>query len=71
LIVPLSKRLDATEKLLIASLYSLVTIAGDCTEALDVQNGNAPPADLNKTGILKGSLEQIDGGSLNAKHLSK
>jgi hypothetical protein len=56
LIVPLSKRLEGTEKLLIAPLYSLVTIAGDCIEALDVQNGDAPPADLNKTGILEGSL---------------
>ena len=40
-------------------------------EALDVQNGDATPADLNKTGMLEGALDQIDGGSLDAKHLSE
>jgi hypothetical protein len=38
-------------------------------EAFDVHNGDAPPADLNKTGMLQGALYQIDGGSLDAKHL--
>jgi len=40
-------------------------------EAFDVQNGDATPADLNKTGMLEGALDQIDGGSLNAEHLSE
>ena len=40
-------------------------------EAFDVQNGDATPADLNKTGMLEGALDQIDGGSLDAKHLSE
>jgi len=40
-------------------------------EALDVQNGDATPADLNKTGMLESALDQIDGGSLNAQHLSE
>ena len=40
-------------------------------EALDIQNGDAAPADLNKTGMLEGALDQIDGGSLDAKHLSE
>lgn len=40
-------------------------------EAFDVQNGDAPPADLNKAGLLEGALDQIDGGSLDAKHLSE
>jgi hypothetical protein len=38
-------------------------------EAFDVQNGDAAPADLNKAGTLEGALDQIDGGSLDAKHL--
>ena len=38
-------------------------------EAFAVQNGDATPADLNKTGTLEGALDQIDGGSLDAKHL--
>ena len=38
-------------------------------EALDVHNGDASPADLNKTGTPEGALDQIDGGSLDAKHL--
>ena len=38
-------------------------------EALDVHNGDASPADLNKTGTPEGALYQIDGGSLDAKHL--
>ena len=40
-------------------------------EAMDVQNGDATPADLNKTGMLEGALDQIDGGPLDAKHLSE
>lgn len=40
-------------------------------KALDVQNGDATPADLNKTGMLEGALDQIDGGTLDAKHLSE
>jgi hypothetical protein len=40
-------------------------------EAFDVQNRDAPPADLNKAGLLEGALDQIDGGSLDAKHLSE
>ena len=40
-------------------------------EAFDVQNGDAPPADLNKTGMLQGALDQIDRGSLDTKHLSE
>ena len=72
-IVPRSKGiwLEGTEKFIIAPLYPIVTIAGDCTEAFDVQNGDAPPADLNKAGLLEGALDQIDGGSLDAKHLSE
>ena len=38
-------------------------------EAFDVQNGDATPADLNKTGLLEVTLDQIDGGSLDPKHL--
>ena len=70
-IVPRSKRiwLEGTEKFIIAPLYPIVTIAGDCIEAFDVQNGYATPADLNKTGLLEGALDEIDGGSLDAKHL--
>ena len=63
--------LEGAEKFVIAPLYPIVTIAGNCMEALDVQNGDAPPADLNKTGMLEGALYQIDGGSLDAKHLSE
>ena len=40
-------------------------------EAFDVQNGDMTPADLNKASTLEGALDQIDGGSLNAKHLSE
>jgi len=40
-------------------------------EAFDVQNGDVTPADLNKACTLEGALDQIDGGSLDAKHLSK
>ena len=40
-------------------------------EAFDVQNGDATPADLNETGMLEGALDQIDGASLDAKHLSE
>ena len=60
-----------TEKLLIAPLYPIVTIAGNRMETFDVQNGDAAPADLNKASTLEGALDQIDGGSLDAKHLSK
>jgi hypothetical protein len=63
--------LEGAEKFIIAPLYPIVTIAGNCMEALDVQNGDATPADLNKTGMLEGALDQIDGGSLDAKHLSE
>ena len=38
-------------------------------EPLDVQNGDATPAHLNKTCILESALDEIDGGSLDAKHL--
>ena len=38
-------------------------------EAFEVQNGDVTSADLNKTGTLQGALDQIDGGSLDAKHL--
>jgi len=63
--------LEGTEKFLVAPLNPIVTIAGDRMEAFDVQNGDATPADLNKTGMLEGALDQIDGGTLDAKHLSE
>jgi len=40
-------------------------------EAFDVQNGDMTPADLNKASTLEGAFNQIDGGSLDAKHLSE
>ena len=40
-------------------------------EAFVVQNGDPTPADFDKTGTLEGALDQIDGGSLDAKHLSE
>jgi hypothetical protein len=69
--VPRSKRsgLEGTEEFIIALLYPIVTIAGDCMEAFDIQNGDMTPADLNKASTLQGALDQIDGGSLDAKHL--
>jgi hypothetical protein len=72
-IVSQSKRiwLQGTEQFIIALLYPIVTIARDSMEAFDVQNGDMTPADLNKASTLEGALDQIDGGSLDAKHLSE
>jgi hypothetical protein len=44
------------EKFVIAPLYPLVTIAGHCAEPVDVQNGDAAFANLNKSRFLKGTL---------------
>jgi hypothetical protein len=44
------------EKFVIAPLYPLVTIAGHCAEPVDVQNGDAASANLNKPRFLKGTL---------------
>jgi len=46
-----------------------VTIAGHRVEPLNVQNGDATSANLNKARILEGALDQIDGGSLHSEHL--
>src|SRR5215216_2301703 len=65
------KLASGDQKFIIALLYPIVTIAGDCMEAFDVQNGDMTPADLNKASTLEGALDQIDSGSLDAKHLSE
>src|SRR5436190_4768151 len=62
---------ERPQQFLVAPLDPVVAIAGDRLEALQVQNGNAASADLNKPGILQSSFNQVDGGPLHAKHLSE
>src|SRR5258706_198865 len=66
-----SKRIwrEGAEQFLIATLDPPVTIAGHRVEPLNVQNGDATSANLNKARILEGARDQIDGGSLHSEHL--
>jgi hypothetical protein len=62
---------EVAQQFFVATLDPPVAVAGNCMQALNVNNGNATSADLNYACILERSLNQIDGGSLHSKHLSK
>jgi len=60
---------ERPQQFLVALLNALVAVAGDLLQSLGIEDGDAAAADLDETGILQGTLHQIDGGALNPEHL--